>query len=498
MSTSILSSIDPWSFGLISIALYLFYAFSSSIYDVYYGPLSQIPGPKLRAFSKFPSIITLMKGCETETYPELHDKYGPVVRIGPREISYAAGAEAWKEIYGFKSQVTKDPAFYDTSLNRVASIFEADREGHARHRKVLTHSFADKTLRDVEPLLKGWVGKMLDRFRGPGGTPIDVVGLYNCTTFDIMGDIAFATDLGMLSSGQVSHSVRLIFQNLKNSALVRGMSNIHPIFRWFFKDIVFEYGPVKAQRVQHWNYTKEAVDNRLRSPPSEGRRDLWTKVVETAKTPAGLSLEEQYSNASGFMIAGTETTATALSGITFSLLKNPQYLSQLTAEVRTAFQTYEDINLDQLARLPYLQAIIQEGLRVYPPVPSLLPRTVPVGGVTILDDFIPGGTWVGVHQLATYRRESNFKNARQFRPERWLGDPEYQNDQRSAFEPFSVGPRNCLGKNLAWHEMRLMLASTVLSFDLELCEESRDWIGQKIFLLWDKPELFCKLTPAKR
>lgn len=176
MSASILSSIDPWSVGLISIAIYIIYSFTSSIYDVYFGPLSRIPGPKLRAFSKFPSIITQMKGCETTTYPELHEEYGPVVRIGPREVSYAAGAEAWKDIYGFKNKVYKDPAFYVLPLNNVPSIFEANQEMHARHRKILTHSFADKTLRDVEPLLKGWVGKMLDRFRGSAGKPIDVVG----------------------------------------------------------------------------------------------------------------------------------------------------------------------------------------------------------------------------------------------------------------------------------------------------------------------------------
>lgn len=177
MFTSILLSLDPWFLGLFSLALYTVYTLSSSIYDVYFGPLSKIPGPRLRAFSRFPSIITLMQGCEARTYPELHDEYGPVVRIGPREVSYAAGAEAWKEIYGFKSQLHKDPAFYTGPLNKVPSIFEANREDHARHRKVLTHSFADKTLREIEPLLKSWVGKMLDRFKGSDGTAIDMVGL---------------------------------------------------------------------------------------------------------------------------------------------------------------------------------------------------------------------------------------------------------------------------------------------------------------------------------
>jgi cytochrome P450 len=132
-----------------------------------------------------------------------------------------------------------------------------------------------------------------------------------------------------------------------------------------------------------------------------------------------------------------------MSGITYLLLSHPQYLSKLTTEIRDTFTTYEDVTLDGLARLPFLQAVLQEGMRVFPPVPCTLPRKVPRGGATILGDFIPEGTDVGVHQLSTYRLESNFKHAREFRPERWLGDEEFRDDQKGAFEPFSVGGRNC-------------------------------------------------------
>lgn len=177
MSASTLLTIGIWPLGLILITLYIVYSVSSSLYDVFYGPLSHIPGPKLRAFSKFPSILTLAIGNEARTYPELHDIHGPVVRIAPREISYAGGAEAWKAIYGSKSQVHKDRHFYNELLNKTDSIFESGDEGHARQRKILTHSFADKTLRDIEPLLKGWTGKMLGRFEASAGTSVDMVGL---------------------------------------------------------------------------------------------------------------------------------------------------------------------------------------------------------------------------------------------------------------------------------------------------------------------------------
>lgn len=122
-----------------------------------------------------------------------------------------------------------------------------------------------------------------------------------------------------------------------------------------------------------------------------------------------------------------------------------------------------------------------EGLRCYPPVPTGLNRKVPKGGATICGEFVPEDTSMSVHQFSTYRSEDNFKNAYEFRPERWLGDPEYKDDHLDALEPFSVGPRNCIGKNLAWHELRLLLCTTLLHFDLELCEESMDWKDQKVY-----------------
>ena len=146
------------------------------------------------------------------------------------------------------------------------------------------------------------------------------------------------------------------------------------------------------------------------------------------------------------MIAGTETTATALSGTTYHLLKNPSTLAKLVAEIREAFADFEDITLEALARLPYLHAVLQEGLRMYPPVPAELPRRTPKQGAVICDEWVPGDTVIGVNHLATYRMPTLWRDAYEFHPERWLGDERYKDDCLDALEPFSVGPRNCLGK----------------------------------------------------
>ena len=190
---------------------------------------------------------------------------------------------------------------------------------------------------------------------------------------------------------------------------------------------------------------QERVDKRLARDPD--RPDLWTRILDKSEGSDGLSLGEHHANASLFMLAGTETTATALSGTTYQLLRNPQAMAKLTDEIRSTFSSFEELDLESLARQKYLMAVLHEGLRMYPPVPSTLPRKVPEGGMAISGEWVPEGTTIGVHHLATYRSEAHFKHAYEFRPERWLGDPEFKDDHLDALEPFSVGPRNCLGKS---------------------------------------------------
>jgi len=114
-------------------------------------------------------------------------------------------------------------------------------------------------------------------------------------------------------------------------------------------------------------------------------------------------------------------------------------------------------------------------------------------------------TAVGVHHLSTYHSESNFHDARSFRPERWLpfakadDTSPFFHDCKEAFQPFSVGPRNCIGRNLAYHEMRLILAKVLWNFDLKLAECSHDWAeSQRTFSLWEKPPLMVEMQERIR
>jgi cytochrome P450 len=115
-----------------------------------------------------------------------------------------------------------------------------------------------------------------------------------------------------------------------------------------------------------------------------------TRILEQ-RDPKQVSDLQLAAHASDFVLAGSETTATALSAITYYLLRTPKVMGKLQKEIRTTFKAYSEINSKLTQDLPYLGAVILEGLRIYPPLPIALPRVVPDGGDTVDCHHLPGG-----------------------------------------------------------------------------------------------------------
>ncbi|KEQ90829.1 hypothetical protein AUEXF2481DRAFT_9105 [Aureobasidium subglaciale EXF-2481] len=456
---------DLTAFGLICTCLVLYVTHVA--WDVFFGPLSHIPGPKLWAASYIPKARMLWTGSEARTMQRLHEEYGSVVRIAPRELNYSDAA-AWKDIYGHKygdktRTFEKDTKHYVGNPNKPRDILTATGAVHIRHRRVLANSFSDKALRDQEPLLKRWAGLMVLKLKevAVSGEAVDIVAFYNFTTFDMMSDLTFGEPLNMLASSKYNPWVRTIFGSIKAITKLIALKQF-ALVPWLLANIVPESAHVKA-----------------------------------GDAKSGMSLGEMYANAAIFMLGGTETTATLLSGLTYYLLINPDKMAKLVAEIRGTFASESDITVDELARLTYLKACIEEGLRMYPPVPGSLPRKVPEGGALVAGQWIPGDVTVAISNWTINHSAINFRHHDRFVPERWTGDSEYASDNRAACQPFSTGSRNCIGKNLAYHEMRLLLSMTLFHFDLTLEEESKDWSDQKVYLLWDKKPLMVRLKAVR-
>ena len=120
-------------------------------------------------------------------------------------------------------------------------------------------------------------------------------------------------------------------------------------------------------------------------------------------------------------------------------------MQRLLSELRSTFSSPSEVTMAGLQDLPYLNAVLQESLRIYPPSAFAQARIVPPEGAIICGKAIPGGTSVGVASLAASLSESNWTEPNAFKPERWIGD-QWEGDDRKAMEPFLLGPRNCVGK----------------------------------------------------
>jgi hypothetical protein len=140
------------------LALYIVYCIGVAFYVAFLGPLRKFPGPIWRKLSYFPDSLAIAQGNEPTRHAALHARYGPIVRITPNKLSFMEGSQAYKDIYGFKrhgqGSTAKDPAFYSKPFNNVDSLVTADNVNHRRQRRVLSHAFSDKTLRQFQPMLK--------------------------------------------------------------------------------------------------------------------------------------------------------------------------------------------------------------------------------------------------------------------------------------------------------------------------------------------------------
>lgn len=350
------------------------------------------PGSKFCAASNVPYLCAVVKGDAVSWIRSQHDQYGEVIRIGTNKLSYIS-PQAWKDVFGHRTggrlENSKDTKFYSPGWEGEHNIISVwDSQEHGRLRKIFSNAFSDKALRLQEPLIRTYVDKLVrtldDAARSPDSSTAtqDLVKLYNCTTFDIIADLVLGKPLGLLDSSELSPWVEAVFNNMRMVA-IGGLMLEYPLLARIIK--YFTPRSLREQQELHHKHTNDRVDERLRS--SDERPDIWNLVLQ--KADGKLSLSQMYSNASVFMVGGSETTATLMSGLTYLLLQNPEKLQKLVAEVRGLSK--DQLTFECLAHLRYLQACFEETLRLYPPVPTALPREIPKGGNAICGDWIPEG-----------------------------------------------------------------------------------------------------------
>ena len=377
------------------------YGIVNAIYNAFFHPLSSFPGPRLWSTTFLFRHVSAMRGELDWSLKAFHEKYGEVVRFSPEELSFTA-ERAWKDIYGHKNiPLVKDPMVYNSvklGPDGATSIFNADQNSHSRIRKQLAHAFSEKALRDQEPAMKAYVDLLIQKLRGVAAakTPTDMVKWYNFTTFDMIGDLAIGKSFGCLKDSQYHSWVRGLQEGTKIGPYIRTMATYTDVRRlWRLLAPV----RIKKARLRHEEYVRTNADERLAKGVMEERKDFCSYILTDRGKNDGLTDEEVTANCGFLIIAGSEATATAMSGITYHLLKNPSALKAMTKEIRNAFSDEAEIDfVNTAACLPYTMACISEGMRIYPPGPSIPPRRTSKGVMTNIVGYqVPG--WVSRHSF---------------------------------------------------------------------------------------------------
>ncbi|KAJ5945534.1 Short-chain dehydrogenase/reductase SDR [Penicillium verhagenii] len=372
---------------------------------------------------------------------------GPVVRTAPNELSFNT-AQSWKDIYGSRQghQTFVKSDFYDggSFADRVHSIVsERDPIEHGIMRRYLAHAFSDQSLTEQEPLIANIIDRFVQQVGVKGSTGFDLGKGFEMMTFDIIGDLAFGETFRGVETFEVHPWVAITLGALTQGALADVFKRFPTVGTMLNLCFPSKIRKLTEQTRQNEELATSLVEKRIHRKTN--RKDFLTRILEE-RDPEKVSDLQLAAHSSDFVLAGSETTATTLSCIMYYLLRNEAVLCRVTSECRTAFVSYEEITASSTLPLKYLHAVILEGLRIYPPLPFALPRVVPKGGDTVDGHFLPEGTIVSTNPLACSLDPINFAQPYAFKPERWIRANE--TDILDASQPFSLGTRGCLGRQM--------------------------------------------------
>ncbi|EWG42531.1 hypothetical protein FVEG_04308 [Fusarium verticillioides 7600] len=433
---------------------------SMVLYRFFFHPLRQFPGPTFAPLSALCAISMSMKKFHMFLeVQKLHKTYGDFIRLGPSEISVASPS-AVATIYQNSSPCKKGP-WYNVFVPTISLHATRDRQEHTLRRKVWDRGLSAKAMRDYEPRIEKYTGLLMNQLQQRCGRPVDITDWCGFYGFDVMGDLAFGKSFNMLNDG-----VKHYYMELTQMSTLWGS----PIGRasWLYL-LVKDIPILNRQIVQFLKWLRKHVDQRTKNEPH--LPDLFSWLLGAYKEQSVHTKQDDLNllgDAHLIVVAGSDTTSTTMTCALFELARHPQVYQKLQNEVDEFMKQGDSPHSHSaLAKLKYLQAIIDETMRLYPAIPSGLQRITPPQGLQIDGTFIPGNTIIQTPTYTLNRDERCFVRPNDFIPERWTTQPDLVRDA-SAFAPFSIGRYSCAGKQLGLLEVRHVLAQIASKFNIRL------------------------------
>ncbi|KAI7772214.1 hypothetical protein LZL87_014124 [Fusarium oxysporum] len=477
---------------------------SMVVYRFFFHPLRRFPGPIFAPLSSLYAVSMSMKKFHMfSEVQKLHKTYGDFIRLGPSEMSVASPS-AVAAIYQNSSPCLKGP-WYNVFVPTISLHATRDRQEHALRRKVWDRGLNAKAMRDYEPRIEKYTRLLMSQLQQRCGKPVDITEWCGFYGFDVMGDLAFGKSFNMLNDGVKHYYMELTQMSTLWGSQIGRTSWLYLLI----KDI-----PILNYQIANFlKWLRKHVDQRTKNEPD--LPDLFSWLLGAYRQQSVHTKQDELNllgDAHLIVVAGSDTTSASLTCALFELARHPHVYQKLRREV-DEFLKQEDAphSHSALAKLKYLQAIIDETMRLYPAIPSGLQRITPPQGLQIDGTFIPGNTIVQTPPYTLNRDERCFARPNDFIPERWTTQPQLVRDA-SAFAPFSTGesqqPSNrvidfltlctgrysCAGKQLGLLEVRHVLSQIVFKFDIRLApnqtfEAFQDGLADGFTLLCPKLEM---------
>ncbi|KAJ9057536.1 hypothetical protein DSO57_1021745 [Entomophthora muscae] len=430
---------------------------SNVVYSVYVSPLKTIPSPFL--LQLFPILLHLsaLRGKRHEFVHQYHLKYGPIFRAGWRLIVIADGKAARQIHTTYKC--TKGSAYDGFRYFGDNLLTIREREVHSIRRRLVGQAYSRPKVLEMESLvMEVGILPLLRSLEKEG--EINLLEQFHFMGWDVIGKLGFGQSFLMLKD--------------------KG----HPAVAWLqdviYFSLVCTVFPLLAKfKVPSGEKLRRFSQQVLDSYNALGESTLLSHFLKATDKQSNqvLSKESILAETHLLLFAGTDTSSNTLALFFHLLLSNQDAYEKATAEVRAcskngAMLSYDTIN----AEMPYLKACLKESMRVLPVVSGNLVRYSPKEGMTILGHHIPGGCELATPIYSIHRSPWLWDNPEAFMPERWIHDQTRSTGRLAESEnfiPFLVGPRACIGKELALLEMHLACANILARFDLQLLPTSK-------------------------
>ncbi|KAL4866245.1 hypothetical protein BDV12DRAFT_173125 [Aspergillus spectabilis] len=477
-----------------------------------YAKLRQFRGPRWTGISNWPHSIAMLRGHCHEWYAEVSKEYGPIARVAPR-VLITSSPEVWMHVNNKPRYKRSDWYYNATRIEyRRDNVFsQTDNAKHEQRRKQMAPGYSGRENLNLEASvderLQDFLSLIRSKYISTDRTivPMDLAQKVQYFTLDVISSVGLGKTFGMLQS---DHDVDNYIQSseeglaIGNTALAMGFSWIAqaPLIGRFIAPSPENpngFGKMMAACFC-------AVDERAASP-SDKRSDMLASFMRH-----GLADDELRTEALEQIIAGSDTTAGAIRGTLLHLMTNPRVYSKLQCEIDDAVRRGLAprmsknglITAAQARQLPYLQSVIREAMRVWPPVTNIFSRDVPTGGDTVLVDgesvFLPGGACIGYSAYAMHRNEKIYgKDADAFRPERWLEEVDVAKLAvmvRTNDLIFGHGKFQCLGKPVAQIEIGKTIFEVLRNFDLALSNPTRPWDARNYLGIFAISDMWVQVT----